>query len=339
MIKKILQLFLLTIIMTSANIARSNNVSISARLDSVNLLMGNKTTLRLEVVENQGTQGRLSIFQEIDRARGYAALCGDSVELGTNYKVDTIELGSGKVQLNFAIPMQSFDSGTYTLPKFVYYAGKDSAVSNSLTFNVYPVNVTADDPIAGLTPVLEPDGKRFFDWMPDWLLDFWWVWLIIFLGICAFLYGMRNYKKKGGLPFISPKSLPKPWEVALGGLQRLKTRKLWEQGMEKEYFTDLTDILRVYLFERFGINAMEMTTRQIMDKIQESDLKDKKDYVKQILNVADFVKFAKVRPLPADSIAAYENAVKFVEETIPMQKEEDPLSTDKDGEKEGGKEG
>lgn len=325
--------------MTSANIARSNNVSISARLDSVNLLMGNKTTLRLEVVENQGTQGRLSIFQEIDRARGYAALCGDSVELGTNYKVDTIELGSGKVQLNFAIPVQSFDSGTYTLPKFVYYAGKDSAVSNSLTFNVYPVNVTADDPIAGLAPVLEPDGKRFFDWMPDWLLDFWWVWLIIFLGICAFLYGMRNYKKKGGLPFISPKSLPKPWEVALGGLQRLKTRKLWEQGMEKEYFTDLTDILRVYLFERFGINAMEMTTRQIMDKIQESDLKDKKDYVKQILNVADFVKFAKVRPLPADSIAAYENAVKFVEETIPMQKEEDPLSTDKDGEKEGGKEG
>ena len=121
------------------------------------------------------------------------------------------------------------------------------------------------------------------------------------------------------MPFVSPKPLPKPWEIALESLQRLKTRKLWEQGLEKDYFTELTDILREYLYGRFGINAMEMTTRQIMDKIYESDLRDKRDYVKQILNVADFVKFAKVRPLPADSIAAYDNAVKFVEETIPVE--------------------
>ena len=271
------------------------SLSISAKLDSVNLLMGNITTLHLEVVENKGTNGKLSIFQEIDRARGFATVCGDSVELRTDYKVDTVELGSGKIQLNYAIPVQAFDSGTFTLPKFVYYAGKDSARSNSLTFNVYPVNVTAEDPIAGFAPIQEPDGKRFYDWIPDWLLDFWWIWLIIFLAICAFLYGMKNFRRKG-IPFIAPKVMPKPWEIALDSLQRLKTRKLWEQGMEKEYFTELTDILRAYLFERFGINAMEMTTRQIMDKIYESDLRDKKDYMKQILNVADFVKFAKVRP-------------------------------------------
>lgn len=320
MVRKINPLiFILSMLLTALNV-KGADVSISARLDSVNVLMGNINTLHLEVVENKGTTGRLSIFQEIDRARGYATVCGDSVELRSDYAVDTTELGSGKIQLNFAIPVQTFDSGTYTLPKFVYYSGKDSAVSNSLTFNVYPVNVTAEDPIAGFATVVEPDGKSFFDWVPDWLLDFWWIWLIIFLAICAFLYGMRNYKKTG-IPFIAPKSLPKPWEVALGSLQRLKSKKLWEQGMEKEYFTDLTDILRVYLFERFGINAMEMTSRQIMDKIYESDLRDKKDYVKQILNVADFVKFAKVRPLPADSIAAYDNAVKFIEETVPPEKE------------------
>lgn len=298
------------------------NISITARLDSINLLMGNKTTLRLEVVEKKGDKGRLSIFQEIDRSRGFATVCGDSVELDTDYSVDTTELGSGKIQLNYAIPVQCFDSGTYTLPKFVYYVGKDSAVSNSLTFNVYPVNITVEDPIAGYSPVLEPDGKKFYDFLPDWLLDFWWIWLIIFLAVVAFMWGMRNYKNKG-IPFIVPKVLPKPWEIAINSLQRLKTRKLWEQGMEKEYFTELTDILREYLFARFEINAMEMTSRQIMEKIQESDLRDKKDYVKQILNVADFVKFAKVRPLPADSIAAYENALKFVEETIPEVKVEE----------------
>lgn len=331
MIKKILQFFLISAVALCAAVAKGENISIKARLDSVNLLMGNVTTLHLEVVENQGTKGSLSIFNEISRAKGYAGVCGDSVELSTNYKVDTTEIGSGKIQLNFAIPVQSFDSGTYTLPPFHYVVGKDTVSSNSLTFNVYPVNVTAEDAIAGYAPALQPDGKSIFDWLPDWLLDFWWIWLIIFLAICAFLWGLRNYRQKG-IPFISPKVLPKPWEVALGSLQRLKSRKLWEQGMEKEYFTDLTDILRQYLYERFDINAMEMTTRQIMDKIRESDLRDKKDYMNQILNVADFVKFAKVRPLPADSIAAYENAVKFVEETIPSEQPEESTEKSEGGE-------
>ena len=330
MINKIKYFGLFLVLFLNFNITKGEELKISAKLDSVNILMGNINNLHLEVVETEGIEGRLSIFQQIDKARGYALLCGDSVELSTNYKVDTVKIGSGKIQLNYTIPIQSFDSGTYTLPRIVYYAGKDSAVSNSLTFNVYPVNVTADDPIAGYANVFNPDGHKWYDWIPDWLLDFWWIWLIIFLAICVFLYGMRNFKKKG-LPFIMPKVQPKPWEVAIGSLQRLKTRKLWEQGMEKEYFTDLTDILRVYLFERFGINAMEMTTRQIMDRIYESDLRDKKDYVKQILNVADFVKFAKVRPLPADSIAAYENALKFVEETIPTNNPEDSQHDSEEG--------
>lgn len=317
MINKIRQAVLILMVLIPFSIGFSANISITAKLDSVNVLMGNLNTLHLEVVENQGTQGKLTLFQDRDFARGFAAVCGDSVELSTNYNIDTTALGSGRLQLNYTIPVQAFDSGTFTLPRFVYRAGNDSAVSNSLTFNVYPVDVTAEDPIADYAPAQEPDGKRFYDWMPDWIIDFWWVFIILVLAICAFYYGMRNWRGKP-LPFIAPKELPKPWDVALDSLRRLKVKKLWEQGMEKEYFTDLTDILRVYLFERFGINAMEMTSRQIMDKIYASDLRDKKDYVKQILSVADFVKFAKVRPLPADSIAAYENAVKFVEETIPQ---------------------
>lgn len=333
---KIKYLLIFLVALLPALNSSAGNITISAKLDSVNVLMGKLNTLHLQVVENEGTNGNLTIFNEMAKARGYAAVCGDSVEIGTNYTVDTTRVGSGRIQLDYTIPVQAFDSGTYQLPKFVYLAGNDSAVSNSLTFNVYPVNVNEDDQIEGFAPVSEPDNPRWYDWVPDPVLDFWWVFLLVVLAVCAFFYGMRRYRGKG-LPFIAPKERPKPWIVALDSLQRLKNRKLWEQGMEKEYFTDLTDILREYLYERFGINAMEMTTRQIMDKIHESDLRDKRDYVKQILNVADFVKFAKVRPLPADSIAAYDNAVKFVEETIPAEKEEGEKSTQEAGkDREGG---
>lgn len=310
----------------------ASNVSIKASLDSVNLLMGNTMALHLEIVGNEGEPGYLKIFQNANPAKGFVSLCGDSVELRTAYVVDTVKIGSGRIQMNYQIPVQAFDSGTYTLPKFVYISGNDSAVSNQLTFNVIPVNVTSEDPIAGFASVEEPDGKRFYDWVPDWVLDYWWIFFIIVIAVCLFLWAMRKYNKVG-LPKILSKPQPKPWEIALSELYALKERKLWEQGMEKEYFTKLTDILREYLFARFGINAMEMTTRQIMEKIHESEYNDKKDYIRFILSVADFVKFAKVRPLPADNITAFDNAVKFVNETIPVEKtpETDKESDDEEG--------
>ncbi|MDE5881364.1 MAG: YpfN family protein [Muribaculaceae bacterium] len=291
-------------------------VTVTAKLDSVNLLMGNITTLGLEVVQDKGKPGGFPMFKDADPALGYVGICGDSIELRTSYKADTVEIGSGRIQINYKVPVQAFDSGTFRLPQFVYVSESDTARSNVLTLNVVPVNVTADDPIAGFAPVAEPEGKKITDILPNWLSDYWWVILLVVLLAGAAIWAMRRYKKEGTV--LPKKPQPTPYETAMRDLRELKTKNLWEQGLEKEYFTRLTDILRTYLDRRFGINAMEMTTREIMDHLYESDIKDKREYMRQILSVADFVKFAKVRPLPADNIAAYENAVKFVEETKPV---------------------
>lgn len=294
----------------------SAKVSVSARLDSVSVLMGKLTTLNLEVVQDKGKPGGFPLFRNADINKGYVGICGDSIELRTSYKADTIDLGSNRIQINYKVPLQAFDSGSYRLPEFVYVSESDSARSNALTLNVVPVNVTADDPIAGFAQVAEPEGKSVLDALPDWMVDYWWIIIAILLAIVAFLWGMRRYKKEGTV--LKKKPEPTPYETAIKDLRELKAKNLWEQGMEKEYFTRLTDILRIYLARRFGINAMEMTSREIMDHLYSSDVKDKRDYVRQILSVADFVKFAKVRPLPADNIAAYDNAVRFVEETKPV---------------------
>ena len=90
------------------------------------------------------------------------------------------------------------------------------------------------------------------------------------------------------------------------------------------------------MFGRFGINAMEMTSRQILGAMKNNkELRDKRDYVRQILNMADFVKFAKVRPLPDDNIASFENARKFVEETkpVPVEESEDSPESQKGNKK------
>ena len=323
---------IVSLFLVATFIQMRGTVSVTARLDSVNLLMGNMTQLHLDVTENVGVNGRFEIFKDADLQRGYVGICGDSIELRTSYNVDTVPLGSGRIQVNYAIPVQAFDSGTFLIPEFIYIAGGDTARSNTLVLNVEPIhNLTADDPIAGLAQVAEPEGKQFYDAVPDWILDFWWVLLIIVLAVIAFLWAMKRYKK-GDMPLVRKAVQLTPYQMAMSRLSDLKAKKLWEQGMEKEYFTQLTEILRIYLQDRFGINAMEMTTRQIMDCLYESDVKEKRDYIRQILKVADFVKFAKVRPLPADNVEAFENAVRFVEETRPVENEsEQDTNVDKEG--------
>lgn len=311
-IKTILVAIACIVVMGSA----SAKVTVTAKLDSVNLLMGNMTMLDLEVVQDKGKPGGFPMFKDADPALGYVGVCGDSIELRTSYKTDTLEIGSGRIQINYKVPVQAFDSGTFRLPEFVYVSERDSARSNVLTLNVVPVKVTADDPIAGYAPVAEPEGKKFTDVLPNWLADYWWIILIALALAAGAVWALRRYKKEGTV--LPKKPQPTPYEAAMRDLRALKAKNLWEQGLEKEYFTRLTDILRTYLDRRFGINAMEMTTREIMERLYESDLRDKREYMRQILSVADFVKFAKVRPLPADNIAAYENAVRFVEETKPV---------------------
>ncbi len=279
--------------------------------------MGRMTTLRLQVVEDEGAKGTFPLLQPNDR--GYAGVCGDSVELRTSIQRDTTRLGSGRIQVDWQVPVQSFDSGAYRLPELAYVVGRDTVRTNRLSLKVVPVKATAEDQIAGLARPADPAGKSFWDFLPDWLVDYWWIGLIAVMA--ALICFEEAIRRKPGvrIPGLAPKKEPDPWEEAVSGLENLKAQKLWEQGQEKEYFTRLTDILRIYLQKRFGINAMEMTSRQIMMTLAaDTELREKRGMVRQILDMADFVKFAKVRPLPDDNIAAWNNAMAFVRDTKPQ---------------------
>lgn len=313
---------IMTIAMNVAMFA--GNITVKAKLDSAEMLMGRLNMMRVEVVQDAGVRGVFPLL-EIAKNRGYAGVCGDSVEIRQALKCDTTDLGSGRIQLNLDVPVQSFDSGYYKLPGLLYVCGRDTVFANSLTLKVNPVQgVTADSQISPFTDVLDPDNKSVFDVLPDWIVDWWWVYvLIILLCVGGYLWH-KNRKPQDVVVVIKPKSIPKPWDEALRQLESLKQLKLWESGRDKEYFTKLTDLLRKYLDRRFGINAMEMTSRQIMDTLRDMpQVKDKREFVRQILDIADFVKFAKVRPLPDDNTQAFENAVSFVKNTQLSGEEED----------------
>lgn len=306
---------------------------LSARLDTATMMMGSVNTLRLEVVQDEGVKGEVPLLRNFGE-RGYVTLLNDTIELRSDIKVDTTKVGSGRIQIDYKVPVQVFDSGYYRLPEFVYVAGRDSVRSSRLLLIVRPVNVKADDPISPLSDPAEPENPSIFDSLPDWLVYYWWVILLALLLCSGGWWAWRRYRKEGTILPSRPE--PPAYDVALGRLQRLKARKLWESGQEKEFYTILTDILRDYLDGRFGIKAMEMTSSQIMDTLAaDRTLRDPRQMMRQILDMADFVKFAMVRPLPEDNVKAFDNAVAFVEATRPVEK---PVGED-EGNEEGAPDG
>ena len=113
------------------------------------------------------------------------------------------------------------------------------------------------------------------------------------------------------------KSTPKipPHEVAMKEIERIKADKNWQKGNLKEYYTELTDVIRIYINNRFGFNAMEKTSAEIIDFLQEEGNKESVEELKQLFETADLVKFAKFAPLLNENDMNLVTAIDFINQT------------------------
>lgn len=302
------------------------NVRISATLDSAVLLMGKQTTIHLEIIQDISQNGYL-----LNEPLKYDSISyiTDGIEFNGIVRNDTANIDNLRKQINRDYLIQSFDSGLYTIPPFKYVIGVDTFKTNPLTLKVIPVSVdSVYESITDYSPI-EEITRKWYDFIPDSITDNWaiiLVCIIIILGAIAIIYLYKNKKTI----FVQPKIIVPPYDLALQRLNNLKAKKLCENGQEREYYTMITEILREYLAGRFGIYAMEMTSTQILDSLNKNDeTRLSKKHMQMILEMADFVKFAKVRPLPDDNIKTYQAALQFIEETKPKVETEESSESHK----------
>lgn len=179
--------------------------------------------------------------------------------------------------------------------------------------------------ISDIKPIQKPE----FVWQD--YLDLLYIPLLIALALTIIglgLYFLLRKKKKGY--YFTPKVVLPPHVVALDGLDKLKASKLWQKGLEKEYYTELTDILREYIDQRFNINAPEMISDDIIASVHlATDTRSATDSLAQILQLADLVKFAKYTPFADENDLSLVNAYLFVNQT----KKEERLSLEEQKEK------
>lgn len=306
-------LFTVAFVLTNLHL-QAQSTSIKATLDSAYITMGNVTCLNVEVVEPINSTSQVGFIPGTIPAE---------VEVAGEVTCDTVLLSNDIRQINRRILIQSFDSGVYNLPPVLYMNGNDTVLSNVVTLKVNPVDVSHLEDIHANADIMKLPSK-WYDFLPDWIIDYWgWLLLTLLLvagGVCAVLI----YTKRMNVPFIAPKKVIPPYEMAIHRLGVLREQHLCERGQEREYYTELTDILREYIDKRFGINAMEMTSRQILEHLNQNETtRPSERLMRQILEVADFVKFAKMRPMPEDNVRSYTQAVEFVENTRPVISEPD----------------
>lgn len=228
-----------------------------------------------------------------------------------------VEETQGAKKIIYRFIISKYDSADVTIPSIpiLYHLGKDTTsltvATNTVQFIVrtLPVNTTLE--IKDVKPpiVIPMDLLTI-------LLILITILLLILLGL--YLY-RRNQKKKQKRVERKKVYIIPPHVKALTELRALEDKKLWQQGLIKEYHTGITEIIRRYFEDRFKILALESSTTEIMDQLTRVVLpKEIYKTVNDFLNNADLVKFAKYKPLPAVNEEMMKQAVDIVENTVPV---------------------
>ena len=308
-------LFLVAAASLAGGRAYAQRPLIDVAIDSAAILIGEQTTLHLTVTADKDRPVQIVIPND-------TLMTG--VEVLNLSKADSTEIENDRLVIKQDVLITSFDSSLYLLPPLKVIDGVDTVYSNQVALKVSTIPVNADKP------------EEFNDIKTVWKPPFVWadyypiiygILLALFL-ICVIAYIVKRIRaKKSLIPFKKEEPKLPPHEQAIKELDEIKQQKLWQQGRSKEYYTLITDTLRKYIEERFGINAMEMTSGEILELIRKnSEAQSVYDNLRQILQLADFVKFAKMNPLPDENDLSMMNAYLFVNQTK-VEEMQEPEST------------
>ncbi|WP_418991062.1 hypothetical protein [Alistipes sp.] len=241
------------------------------------------------------------------------------IELVESLPVDTLSREGRRLRLLKRYRLAAFEEGRYNLGAArVLYADKNIVDTLRSHDSVY-LEVT--------TFRIDSTSQSIYDLKPQKNLPFRFreisgflylgAWILVLLtGIFFALRYWLASRGKGLGDLFKPAPPQPPHVVAIRALEALHHQKLWQNNRHKQYYSQLTDILRTYIDGRWGVSAMEMTSDEIIAAMRTVELQDKARMdLTAILRDADLVKFAKATPDGEQNEADYLKAYYFVEET------------------------
>lgn len=274
------KLYILFFLLTTSLFAQKVTTSI----DSTKKKIGAEFKLTLKASVNETDK---VVFP---KAKNFGAL-----EVIESYKIDTIK-SNDKYELIKKYGLTQFDSGKFTIPRIQILINGKPSFTDSLKVEVVDVKVdTLKQKMYEIKDVIPVESSS--DWW-KYLLG---ILLLVGLGFLGYWLFKKYYKKPEKVEEIVYKT---PIEKATSLLQQLERKELIQRGEIKSYYSELTDIARTYIEEEIHIPAMESTTSELIVSLR-NVAKSKKlklskeilENLEKVLQQADLVKFAKVKPL------------------------------------------
>jgi hypothetical protein len=304
--------------------AFSQDITVSSLPDTTVMLIGDQTGFTVMATMPGNAGAELSTATD--------TLAGKIIVLRRDPR-DTVSSPDGSMTITDRYLVTSFDTGTFRIPPFYAEITEGDSVlryfSDASFLKVIRPDITPPDSTDVIFDIVPPRAApvTFAEVLP---------WLVIAAIAAVVLYLLARFLPRNPLRrLVRPPAPPEPAHViALRELQSLRAEELWQKGEIKEYYSRLTDILRRYIDNRYGISSPELTTDETVRMLQKASVttREQMSLVKELLSLSDMVKFAKYLPEAALHESSFDDAVRFVEETklIEMVQQEETGKGGKD---------
>ena len=248
-----------------------------------------------------------------------------ALEVIRSYEIDTIKTDS-KYEFVKRYGITQFDSGRYTIPQLPLMINKKGFMSDSISIEIS--NVEVDTLKQKMFEIKDIDKSEQES-------SIWWKFLLVVLVIAAIVAAVWYFYKNKKHTVEEEIIYKTPIEKATTLLAQLEKKELWQKGQIKSYYSELTDIARIYIEEAIKIPAMESTTSELIAGLQSATLRkhinispETVQNLESVLMQADLVKFAKSKPLDyeiAEDRKKISSTIVTLDKSIPEETEEEEL--------------
>ncbi|MBR5158988.1 MAG: hypothetical protein IKW84_05340 [Bacteroidaceae bacterium] len=285
-------------------LSSAQSVIVKAELDSMMMWVGQQTGLHVEVTCDAGQTVSFPTYRDTI-VKGLEII--PPVITDTQYVND-----KQRMVITRDYTVTCFDSALIYIPYIPVTVDGQEYQSNrlALAFMSYDIPEENEKQIFGpkenmKTPVrlYEVKGLALY-------------WMLAAIAIIAALYLIVRFRDDKPIIRRIKVEAKIPAHVrAISRIEELRQSGGPHSEDSKSYYTQLTDILREYINERFGFNATEMTSYEILERLEESRDKESLSELRDLLSTADMVKFAKFKPMLNENDQNLINALEFVNET------------------------
>lgn len=294
----------------SADKLHAQNPSAEALLDRYSIRIGEQCTLKLKVHYIEGTAKAKVTWPVIDDTLNPRILFLSHDTISTTL-VDRVSV---MYEQKSQYVLTCFDSGLWVIPPVPFIVNDDTAWTQPLELYVNTVKVDTTKPIKAIVGIYDVPPPPKIEEETSYL--WWWIGGGLLLTAAIVFFLVTRKKKEVAPPPSPPAHVPLPHEIILQKLNEMAIKKPWRDGNLKGHYTELTELMRGWLVERFRFPAKEMTTYQTMLRLRRTpDSGNKTSELEYVLRTADLVKFGKAAPDDYVNEKCIQSAIDFVMST------------------------